>query len=280
MMDALRAVDFFRLWIQGKLYMTSAMVCQIIAARSPFRIQRENFKKMFNPVCNAGSNHSTRSFLAVAFLMMLMFTGCATTRTPPAREWTCDTAADAAVAEGRWEQARSSHEALLLQDPGNCLAIYHLGYILGRLGMRAEEIDRYRQAIACGYRQDDQLYFNLGMALGDMDDMEGALAAFDRAVAINPRNAENHFGKGLMAWSSGHDAMAERAFLKVVTLSPGHVDAHLMLARLYLDESRWPDARRQLEAVLEREPGNPEALELWETMAARQREAYDVVDKP
>lgn len=235
---------------------------------------------MLNRLGNAGSYYSARSFPAVAFLLMLVFTGCATTGAPPALDWTCDAEADAAVEEGRWEEARSGHEALLLQDPGNCLAIYHLGYILGRLGMRAEEIDHYHQAISCGYRQDDQLYFNLGMALGDMDDMEGALAAFNKAVAINPRNAENYFGKGLMAWSTGQDAVAERAFLKAVALSPGHVDAHLMLARMYLDLSRWADARLQLETVLEGDPENPDALDLWETMEARQREAYDAVDKP
>lgn len=235
---------------------------------------------MLNRIGNAVSNYSARSFAAVAFLMMLMFTGCATTGALPALEWKCDAEADAAVDEGRWEQARSGHEVLLLHDPGNCLAIYHLGYILGRLGMRAEEIDYYRQAVPCGYRQDDQLYFNLGMALGDMDDMEGALAAFDKAVAINPRNAENYFGKGLMAWFTGQADVAERAFLKAIALSPGHEEAHLMLARMYLDLSRWTDVRRQLEIVLEEDPENPDALDLWETMESRQREAYDGVDKP
>lgn len=208
-------------------------------------------------------------------LVLLLLSGCATTRTPRSLEWTCDTAADAAVTEGRWEDALAAHEALLEKDPDNCLTRYHLGYILGRLGHRDAEIDHYRRAIACGYTRDDRLYFNLGMALGDQGDMDGALTAFDRAVAIAPRNADNHFGKGLIARAADQDEQAEKALRKAVRLSPRHWDARLLLARVYLDQCRWAQARRQLDMVLKEEPRHPEALQLWETMITRQREAYD-----
>jgi tetratricopeptide (TPR) repeat protein len=219
-----------------------------------------------------------RFHMALVFCLMMLFMGCATLQGPPQQQ-ACDPQADAAVTNGQWDIALSAHEALLSREPRNCLAMYHLGYIWGRMGERDKEIDLYRQAIACGYDGDAQLYFNLGMALGDTGDLEGALGAFERAVAIDPRNAENYFGLGLMAQASGRDAQAEEALRKAIALSPVHLEARLLLSRIYLDQSRWTEAREQLETVLRQEPGYPEAEDLWQIMIQRQREAYNSGDR-
>lgn len=217
--------------------------------------------------------------LRASICLALIFLGCATTQGPQPLDWQCDSRADDAVTSGQWEAARSGHQALLLKDPQNCLALYHLGYIWGRLEARAREIDYYQQAISCGYVRDDQLYFNLGMALGDMNDPDGALAAFDRAVAIDPGNADNHFGQGIMAQAAGQEMLAESALQKAVSLAPQHWEARLLLVQIYLDRSSWAEARSQLEAVLTGKPNYPDALNLWQTMLSRQREAYDGNDE-
>jgi tetratricopeptide (TPR) repeat protein len=217
-------------------------------------------------------------YIILVFCLMALLMGCATLQGPPQQQ-ACDPQADAAVTDGQWETALSAHEALLAREPHNCLAMYHLGYIWGRMDERAKEIDLYRQAIACGYDGDAQLYFNLGMALGDTGELEGALGAFERAVAIDPRDAENYFGLGLMAQASGRDAQAEEALRKAIVLSPVHIEARLLLSRIYLDQSRWTEARGQLETVLRQEPGHPEAEDLWQIMIQRQRETYNSGDR-
>jgi tetratricopeptide (TPR) repeat protein len=209
-------------------------------------------------------------------LLFLLLAGCAVPSNQPQPEtWHGDPQADAAVKSGDWQRAREEHEALLAGQPNNCLAIYHLGYIWGRLGDRAKEIQLYQKAVACGYVKDDRLFFNLGMALGDTDQFARALVAFEQAVAIAPNNADNHFGLGMMARAVGKDKTAEKALRQAVALAPRHWDARLALAQLYLDQSRWAEGRAELEFILKEDPQNSEALALWQTMLSRQRRLFD-----
>jgi tetratricopeptide (TPR) repeat protein len=211
-----------------------------------------------------------------ALLFLLILSGCAAaTREAPPEVWRCDPQADAAVESGEWERARETHEAVLAEQPGNCLAMYHLGYIRGRLGDRAGEIQLYQDAMACGYTNDDQLYFNLGMALGDTDQFARARAAFEKAVAIAPDSADNHFGLGLMERAMGNDAAAEAALKKAIALAPRHWEARVALAQLYLDRNRWAEGRAQLEFILSAEPENQEALALWQTMLSRRQRLFE-----
>jgi tetratricopeptide (TPR) repeat protein len=220
---------------------------------------------------------NTSSFCSIALVagLVLLIFGCASIEQQRAPQWTCDPQADAAVSRQDWEAARLGHETFLEKEPNNCLAIYHLGYITGHLGARDREIELYRQALDCGLNSSDQLYFNLGMALGDMDDLDGALDAFKKAVDLAPDNPDNHFGQGLMAQAAGQASLAEDALKQTLDLAPDHSEARLLLAQLYLDQSRWDEARFHLQAVLEASPSHPEAMDLWRTMISRQREAYD-----
>ena len=177
---------------------------------------------------------------ACLMAMMLWFGGCSTMETKPLperpKQWSCDKDADAAVNREEWDIAFSRHQALLESEPDNCLAIYHLGYIHGKLGDRRQETLLYEKAIDCGLDTDDRLYFNLGMAYGEMNQMDEALSAFESAVSVNNRNAENYFGLGVIATWAGQIQRAEAALVQAVDLDPRHWEAHMLLTRLYLDD--------------------------------------------
>jgi Tfp pilus assembly protein PilF len=133
-----------------------------------------------------------------------------------------------------------------------------------RLGDHEKEIDLYHDAVKCGYDADDRLFFNLGMALAEREQIEGALSAFERAVALDPRNAENHFGLGLAAASAGRLDQASLALTKAVAVDPRHWDARLELARIELEQGRLGEARLQLEAVQRGAPDNETLKILWQ----------------
>lgn len=176
--------------------------------------------------------------------------------------WSCDASGDLSVQSGHWEQALLQHQAFLAANPGNCLAIYHLGYIWGHMGERAKEIAQYEQAFACGYR-DDPLLFNLGMAYAEMGQVEKAVLVFTQAVALSPQNADNHFGLGLAALSAGDAELAKQALKDAVRIDPRHWDARLELARLALDQGRLEAARAQLEALQQGAPDHQGLPALW-----------------
>ncbi len=213
---------------------------------------------------------------AVVLILFLSLWSCAVTKTGDVdKRWACDEQADQAVREGQWEQALAGHQAVLAARPDDCLAIYHLGYITGRLGDRENEIELFERAAACGYDKDDKLFFNLGMACAELNRMEEAVEAFHQAIALNPDNADNHFGLGLTAASAGRERMAAQALARAVRIDPRHWDARIELARLQLDQGRLEQARSQLEAVQKGDPDHEELQSLWRIYHDRRITTFD-----
>jgi len=206
------------------------------------------------------------------FIMVLgvLLTGCTTTSERPGDAlWQCDPEGDAAVAAGEWQRGLIAHEHLLAGDPSNSLALFHLGYIWGELDDRQKEIDFYQRAVACGYDQDDRLFFNMGMAYAALEQVDAALGALERAVGLGPDHADNYFGLGLVAGQAGLAQQAIMALQQAIVLDPGHLEARVELIGLYLDHSRWEDARRQLIDLEQRDPQNIELPVLWEILQRR-----------
>lgn len=209
-------------------------------------------------------------------LCAALLAACATARPEPPRAiWQCDPDLDAAVARGEWEDALEGHRQLVRQNPDNCLAIYHLGYIWGHLGDRSREVAAYEQAIACGYDGDDRLYFNLGMAYGDLEDLERATEALTTAIDLNPDNGDNYFGLALIADAAGRPDDAEQALIRASAVDPAHLEAHLELVRRYLDQGRWEEARSRLAVIQAMDPNNVEARALQHLLESRQSTQYN-----
>jgi tetratricopeptide (TPR) repeat protein len=216
------------------------------------------------------------SAVAVAFSIALAIAACSqTTVRSPQPGWSCDAEADAAVHSQQWELALQLHQRYLELEPGNCLAIYHLGYIFGKLNKRQLEVEAYERAVACGYSNDDRLFFNLGMALGETSEPDKALAALERAIQLNPDNAENHFGLGYIAQLTGRSRRAVKALQKAIDLSADHLDARNLLARIYLDQGRLDEAKNELLEIQRRQPDNQEAMILWKIYEDRVMTSYD-----
>ncbi len=209
-----------------------------------------------------------------ALVSMVLLAACAAQAPTPKPARQCDPVADEAVEQGNWELARKTHEQLLASQPGNCLAIYHLGYIWGQLGDRAREIHFYEAAVTCGYTDDDRLYFNLGMAYADQGDTQQALKALNRATQLDPGNPDNFFGLGVTNQIAGRQAEAEAALIATLRLDNTHEEARLALIRLYLDQGRWEDARRQLRRIKAGGPEYEAARELWQKLESRKAEEY------
>lgn len=220
--------------------------------------------------------HRRYLVVAVAFNIALAIAGCsqATVRSPQPG-WSCDAKADAAVHSQHWQLALQLHRRFLELEPGNCLALYHLGYILGKLNEHQLEVEAYERALACGYLNNDRLFYNLGMAFAELSEPEKALAALERAIQLNPDDAENHFGLGYIAQLTGHSARAVKALQKAIDLSAGHLDARNLLARIYLDQGRLDEAKIQLLEIQRRDPDNQEAMILWKIYEDRVMTSYE-----
>ena len=167
----------------------------------------------------------------------------------PGEKWICDEEADKAMKRGDYGVGISLHEVILEEHPKNVLALYHLGYAYGKIGNHSMEVHYYERAVSLGLRS-DQIYFNLAMAYGEMNQREKSVEALKKALEINPDNADYHFELAMAYLENIEKILVEQEFLRVTELDNRHVEARLILSRLYNEWGALQKAADKIEEVL------------------------------
>lgn len=97
------------------------------------------------------------------------------------------------------------------------------------------------QDIVATYPNDSVGYVILGMALAGKDEVDKAIASYEKALAINPKEARAYTQLGLLYYSKkGNLQKAKENLLKAVELNHGDLNAHKLLSIIYIasgDES-------------------------------------------
>ena len=96
------------------------------------------------------------------------------------------------------------------------------------------------------------------------------LAAADKATSIAPTNPEAHHVRGEVLHVMGDATKALAAYDRAIELEPKHVSALVARAGIHLDQSRLADVARDVEAALKTAPRETRALFLKATLAERE----------
>src|SRR6185369_10057308 len=99
-------------------------------------------------------------------------------------------------------------------------------------------------------------HLNLGIALGDSNDLEGALAEFSEAARLAPNSAAAHFNRGRVLYALHRPEDAKQSLEEAAKLSPNYIDALMLLGVL---EHSSPRATQLFQHVVDLEPGNSQA---------------------
>ena len=206
----------------------------------------------------------------ICVIILISFIGCSkdykVVKPENTKTWMCNEHADGALKNGDYESGISLHQRILAAEPKNSLAMYHLGYALGCIGDHKQEVYYYEKAISHGYNQDNNLYYNLGMAYGELDMPAKAVFAFKSAIDINPTSADSHFGLALAYEANINFKLAEDEYLKAIKIDPKHLDARMHLSILYTDMGDLQKACDQLKKILEIDPTNESARKFLENI--------------
>jgi FimV-like protein len=81
-------------------------------------------------------------------------------------------------------------------------------------------------------KKNESIFYNLGLAYGDLDQLENAINAFKKALAIEP----------------------------------GNLNVRYDMSRLYVAMGDFKEARDQLQQILKIDPSYPEARELLDSL--------------
>ena len=146
-----------------------------------------------------------------------------------------------AVDAGDLERA----EPLLLQivglNPRDAEAWHMLAVIAIRGGRASEAIDSATRALQLD--RHNHLYLNtLGIAHGEMQQLEEAVRWFRRALKERPDYAEGHYNLGKVHGKLGNPSEAERCYLRARQLDPQKAEVANNLAALYSRQGRYRDA--------------------------------------
>lgn len=196
-------------------------------------------------------------------LCALISGGCAQHAHSPTRQGytpSCSAEGDQALQAGDTVAAIGLYKTCLADNPYHGATLYYLGYAYGMTENRAKEIEYYRQALACGFK-DNSIYYNMGMALAEMHQPGEALEMFFKARKRTPDDPEIPYAIAQLYIQQESSSQAEFWYLKTIKLAPDYLDARLNLAILYAERKQYPQSVAQLEAILKHDSSHAMTLD-------------------
>jgi tetratricopeptide (TPR) repeat protein len=143
-------------------------------------------------------------------------------------------------------------------------AFYYLGGEFSRLGAGLRSRQHFHRMLeaAAINPHDAGAQYQLGLIHQQRRQYSEAIQRFKNAVAIDPGETDAHFQLGRIARQQGrlNDALAH--FQAVMDQNEQHSQSEILreVGAMYLAVRQWEDARRELEAFLQRRPYDAEGL--------------------
>lgn len=131
-----------------------------------------------------------------------------------------------------WRNTETLFVHTLTTAPRAVAAHINIAWYLQETDRPEEAATHLNSAIAV--RPHARAYTGLGSLAAKRGDAPAAIAAYERAIALSPRDPEPHFGLALIAAANGDLAGAAREYDNVLFLQPDHISAHNNLAAVLL----------------------------------------------
>ena len=163
-----------------------------------------------------------------------------------------------------WRQTAVYHNlvtlytATLTRNPGCWMAHYNLGIALNDQGDADGAIAHYRQAVELrpSYAE---AHYNLGRLLVQKGQLDEAIVHYEKALEINPADAEAHNNLGAALFASGRVDEAMLHYRKALAIRRDYADASCNLASALLSKGDLDGAIAYYSACLVGSPNQPEA---------------------
>jgi tetratricopeptide (TPR) repeat protein len=163
-----------------------------------------------------------------------------------------------------WRQTAVYHNlvtlytATLTRNPGCWMAHYNLGIALNEQGDADGAIAHYRQAVELrpSYAE---AHYNLGRLLVQKGQLDEAIVHYEKALEINPADAEAHNNLGAALFASGRVDEAMVHYRKALAIRRDYADASCNLASALLSKGDLDGAIAYYSACLVGSPNQPEA---------------------
>ena len=124
-----------------------------------------------------------------------------------------------------------------------------------RMGKYAEARQKLQQALKAS-PHNPTLWNFLGLAYAQLNEVDPAIAAFEKVLSISPRNAPTFFNLGVLYGRKGDTAKALEVYRQGLALDPTDVPANQNYALLLMGAGRYREALDPLQKVKEAKPSD------------------------
>ncbi|MGD2064332.1 MAG: tetratricopeptide repeat protein, partial [Nitrospirota bacterium] len=173
---------------------------------------------------------------------------------------------------GRSDEAIAVLEGYLADHPASVVAHFHLGRIYGAVEQFDKAADHFRR---CTEERPDveRGWINLGAALEQGGDLDGAIQAYQGALDLNPYNhaLSKRVAQLLVTTDKLTEAVA--AYEKLIADNPEDLHSQLRLALLLFDQREFARALDRLQRIHQRWPHN-DRVEFFLGLAYEQTEQH------
>jgi len=149
-------------------------------------------------------------------------------------------------------------EGYLKDHPASVIAHFHLGRAYGAAEQFDKAAEHFRR---CTEERPDveRGFVNLGAALEQTGDLDGAIDAYQHALDLNPYNTalEKRIAQLLVTAKKGEEAIA--AYERLIAENPQDLHSQLRLALLLFEQEDFDRALDRLQRIHQRWPDNPRA---------------------
>ena len=163
-----------------------------------------------------------------------------------------------------WRQTAVYHNlvtlytATLTRNPGCWMAHYNLGIALNEQGDTDGAISHYRKAVQLwpGYAE---AHYNLGRLLAQKGLVDEAITHYEKALEINPSDADAHNNLGATLLANGRIDEAIAHYRKALAIQPDYADVSCNLAGALLSKGDLDGAIAYYSGCLALSPNQVEA---------------------
>jgi tetratricopeptide (TPR) repeat protein len=170
---------------------------------------------------------------------------------------------------GNYAEAAARYAQAVRIDPGDEDLHYNLGIALAKLGQIEEAKKHYEESLKI-FPDYVEAHNNLGNLLMNENRLAEAIAHFQEAIRIMPENGHAHNNLGTAFGRQGNVRAAIAEFAEAVKRQPAYVEARVNLANAYLVQEQVDEAVAELSEALRLQPDFQPAINAMHRARLRQ----------
>jgi tetratricopeptide (TPR) repeat protein len=156
--------------------------------------------------------------------------------------------------KGDYEKATEAVRKLLMRDKNNVDAYKNLAliyYAQDKLKLSQTILENARRMSEAQDRTDPDIYVNLGMVYLGREENGRAMAAFKKALELDPKHVEANYNIGALALAHRDYDLAAKSYEVVSDAMPNSAEVAASLGFAYQGQQKLEDAIAQLERAWE-----------------------------